>query len=206
MVPRGLKQRVEVKRSKVCQRVHFKVTPDVFNGIKFGCVRRKEMGMQTRVFDKELARSLRAMGLKTIPNQDDRPGKLVQKHAEEMDDPMRVYICVGVKPEIQVDIIPRRGYAKRRNYGYFPVRPRALMEQRRFAPWTPRAANQRRHQYTAFVNKNEPGPQARGFFLMRGHSVLTQPWIKSSSRSAARRAGFWGLQPNEWSTRPIWST
>lgn len=206
MVSRGLQQRVEIKRSKVCQRIHFKVAPDVFNGIKFGCVGREEMGMQTRVFHKELARSLRAMGLKTIPDQSDRPGKLLQKHAEEMDDPIGVYICVGVKSEIQVDIIPRRGYAKCCDHRYFLMRSRALIEQRRLAPRAPRAANQRRHQYAAFVNKNEPGLQARGFFLMRGHSVLTQPRIKSSSRSAARRAGFWGLHPNEWSNRPIWST
>ncbi len=206
MMTRGVNQRFEIKRSEVCQRVHFEIAPDVFNGIEFRSVRREEMGMQARVLRKELARSLRAMGLKTIPNQDDRSGKLLQKHAEEIDDPIRVYICVGVKPKIEVSVVPCRRHAKCRNHRHLLMRARALIEQRRLAPRTPRATNQRRHQYATFVNKNEPGLQAGGFFLIRGHSVLIQPWIKSSSRSTARRAGFWGLQPNEWSNRPIWST
>jgi hypothetical protein len=42
--------------------------------------------------------------------------------------------------------------------------------------------------------------------LMRGQSTFTHRWIAASSRSRARRSGFWGLQPSLRSTRPIWST
>ena len=206
VMARGVHQRVEIKGRKVCQGIHFKVAPDVFDGIEFGCVGREEMRMQARVAREKLARGLRAMSLKTVPNQDDGPGKLLQEYAKKIDDSTRIDVGVGVKPEIQVEILPRGRYAKGRNHRHFLMRARTLIEQRRLASWAPRAANQGRHQDATFVDKDEPRLQARGFFLIRGHWVLTQPWMKSSLRSTARRAGFWGLQPNEWSKRPIWST
>ncbi len=206
MMTRCVHQRVEIQRSEVCQGVHFEIAPDVFDGIELWCVRREEMRMQARVAREKLARGLRAMSLKTVPNQDDGPGKLLQEHAKKIDDSTRIDVGVGVKPEIQVEIVPRGRYAKGRNHRHFLMRARTLIEQRRLASWTPRAANQGRHRHATFVDKDEPRLQARGFFLMQGHSVLTQPSMKSSSRSTARRAGFWGLQPNEWSKRPIWST
>ena len=206
MMTRCVHQRVEIKRSEVCQGVHFEIAQDVFDGIELRRVGREKMRMQARVALKKLARDLRAMGLKTVPNQDDGPGKLLEEHAKKIDDSARIDVGVGVKPEIQVEIVPRGRYAKCRNHGHFLVRARTLIEQPRLGSWAPRAANQRLHQHVIFVDKDEPRLQARGFFLMRGHSVLTQPWMKSSLRSTARRAGFWGLQPNEWSKRPIWST
>jgi hypothetical protein len=39
--------------------------------------------------------------------------------------------------------------------------------------------------------------------LIRGQSSLTHLRISVSSRSWARRWGFWGLHPREWRTRPI---
>ena len=206
VVARGAHQRVEIEGSEVCQGVHFEIAPDVFDGIEFGCVGREEMRMQARVVRKKLAGALRAMGLKTVPNQGDGSGELLEEHAKEMDDSTRIDVGVGVKPKIQVEILPLGRYAKCRNHRHFLMRARTLIEQRRLASWTPRAANQGRHRHATFVDKDEPRLQARGFFLMQGHSVLTQPSMKSSSRSTARRAGFWGLQPNEWSKRPIWST
>lgn len=206
MMTRGVHQRFEIKRGKVCQGVHFKIAPDVFDGIEFRCVGREEMRMQARVARKKLACDLRAMSLETVPNQGDGPGELLEEHAKKIDDSTRIYVGVGVKPEIQVEIVPRGRYAKCRNHRYFLMRACTLIEERRLASWAPRAANQGRHQHATFVDKDEPRFQARGFFLIRGHSVLTQPWRKSSSRSTARRAGFWGLQPKEWSKRPIWST
>jgi hypothetical protein len=39
--------------------------------------------------------------------------------------------------------------------------------------------------------------------LMQGHLCLTHCVIFSSSRSMARRWGFWGLKPSAWRSRPI---
>lgn len=53
---------------------------------------------------------------------------------------------------------------------------------------------QRGPQHATLVDEHAPSLQARGFSLMRGHWVFTRPWIPSSSRSIARRAGFWDVQ------------
>jgi hypothetical protein len=45
-------------------------------------------------------------------------------------------------------------------------------------------------------DKDEGSVQSPGFFLMRGQSFFSQVWTASSSRSTARRWGFWGLQPS----------
>ena len=58
MMTRCVHQRVEIKRSEVCQGVHFEIAPDVFDGIELWCVRREEMRMQARVAREKLARGL----------------------------------------------------------------------------------------------------------------------------------------------------
>ena len=47
----------------------------------------------------------------------------------------------------------------------------------------------------AFVLEADPGLAASGVFFTRGQSSLTQRAMASSSRSTARRAGRWRLQP-----------
>lgn len=55
----------------------------------------------------------------------------------------------------------------------------------------------------AFVHKTQPGPQPLGVFFTRGQRTRTQRAMAASSRSLARRAGRWRLQPNCWSTRQV---
>lgn len=61
----------------------------------------------------------------------------------------------------------------------------------------PGSPNQRRHEQPTLVEKDQMGSELQGFFLMAGHSILTHRRIAFSSRSMARRSGFWGLKPNE---------
>jgi len=44
----------------------------------------------------------------------------------------------------------------------------ALLEHGRVTPGTPAAAHQGRHQEAGFINKDEPGLQARSVFFTRG--------------------------------------
>ena len=120
--------------------------------------------MQALMGCEEFAGRLRTVGLKTVPNQDYRAGQLYQQHTQEIDDPLRIDIRIGVKSKIQVDVVPGRRHAERGDHGHFLMRARALIEQRCLAAWTPRAADQRGHQHATFVNKHEPGLQVGGFF------------------------------------------
>jgi len=153
--------------------------------------------MQLQVAREELLGDSCAVGLQAVPDQDGRAGQLLAEHTKETDHGLRVDVGVGVKTEIELYCVARGRNTERGDHRHFLVGSRALPENRRFTTRAPRPPHQRRHQYAALIDENEPCLQARGFFLMRGQCVLTQPSMKSSSRSTARRAGFWGLQPKE---------
>ncbi|MDB6105310.1 MAG: hypothetical protein JWO52_5309, partial [Gammaproteobacteria bacterium] len=61
---------------------------------------------------------------------------------------------------------------------------------------TPGAAHQGSHEHAGFVEENDGCIQARGVFFTRGQSCSIQAWMRSSSRSKARRVGFCGEKPN----------
>ena len=46
------------------------------------------------------------------------------------------------------------------------------------------------------VDEDDVRPPARGVFFTLGHSLRIQRAMRSSSRSRARRSGFWGLNPS----------
>ena len=46
----------------------------------------------------------------------------------------------------------------------------------------PASSDQGGHQKAGFVEEDEAGSQAGGFFFIRGHSPLIQRWISASSR------------------------
>ena len=149
----------------------------------------------------EVLRQPGAMGAKTIPDQHGRTIELAQETAQELDNALLIDARVGVEAKVQMDSVTAWRYAKSGNGGDFFVRARALMQHRGLPLRTPGPSDQGGHHEATFVEKYQPGLQARGFFLMRGHWCFTQPSMASSSRSMARRWGFWGLQPNPWSRR-----
>ena len=142
-----------------------------------------------------------AMGSKAIPNQHDRTVKLTQEASQEGDDTLRIDARIAVQAKVQMDTVAARRHAQTRDGGDFFIRARSLIQHRSLPLRTPGPSHQGGHHKAAFVDKDQPGLQARGFFLMRGHVFFTQPSIASSSRSIARRWGFWGLHPNPWRRR-----
>lgn len=68
----------------------------------------------------------------------------------------------------------------------FGVRPRGAQLRRTSV----------RHQEAGFVYEDDRRPATCGVFFTEGQSSRTQRRISRSSRSAARRAGFCGLQPS----------
>lgn len=89
------------------------------------------------------------------------------------------------------------GHGQCCDHGDLLVEPSLLVEDGSLSSWRPSTSDDRGHQQPAFVDKRQMSVQLLRFFLRRGHSCLTQRWIAFSSRSRARRSGFWGLQPIE---------
>ena len=56
-----------------------------------------------------------------------------------------------------------------------------------------------------FIGKYYVGAQPRSVFFIRGQSFCFQRAMAFSSRSKARRSGFWGLHCKRCIKRPTWS-
>ena len=117
--------------------------------------------------------------------------------AEKTDDLRSADLGLGVQTKIKPRDISAGRHAQGSNRRYLLQTTPPLNQYRRLAPRLPTAADQRSHEQTAFIEENQPGVQAVGFFLRAGQVCLIQRWIPSSSRSIARRVGFCGLQPSE---------
>lgn len=125
---------------------------------------------------------------------------------EEREDRAGVDIGLGMKAEEQLDTVSVGRDNQGRDGGNFTIGVGPVPDEGCLTGGGPGPPHQRHHQEAAFVEKDESGAYPCGVFFTRGQSAWTQRWIKASSRSTARRCGFWGLQPRECKIRPIWST
>ena len=145
------------------------------------------------------------MGYGTIPYDDDGAVKLLQEVLQKGNHEVRIDIGIGMKTEEKTKVTSARGYAEGCNDRYLFMGTGLLIQPRCLPARAPGSADKGRHHHAVFVDKDQPGLQPGCFFLMRGHSTLTQRVIPFSSRSTARRSGFWGLHPSAWRRRPTWS-
>jgi hypothetical protein len=74
--------------------------------------------------------------------------------------------------------------------------------KRRLAAGAPGLAHGRDQQEARFVEEKQMGSQPCGVFFTRGQSVRFQRSMASSSRSRARRSGFWWLHPRSCRSLP----
>ena len=87
-----------------------------------------------------------------------------------------------MEPEGQVDLIAAWGHAQGGDDRDPLVRAHGLRQERTMAAGRPASSDQGGHQKAGFVEEDEAGSQAGGFFFIRGHSSLIQRWISASSR------------------------
>ena len=138
-----------------------------------------------------------SMGPGAIPDENDVPWNLILEMPEERPDEVAGDVGVGMEPKIE----PSASLLRRESQGCYggdlSMARRAPAEERRASPGRPGAANEGSHQKAALIDEHERSSQARGFFLIRGHSSLIHRLISVSSRSIARRSGLWGDQPRD---------
>jgi len=206
MVTCGCRQRDKIEECEVGQGVSLQVPPDHLHRVQLRSVGRKQDGVQGGCAPEELRDGLAPMSPEPVPDQDQRGMDLPSQLAKEVDHLGSGDVGLGMEAEVQVDLIAAGGYAQGSDDGDFLVGACALGEERCLASWGPGPSDKGGHQQAGLVDEDEPGCQAGGFFLTRGHSSFAQRWISASSRSAARRCGFCGLQPKSRRRRPTWST
>lgn len=145
------------------------------------------------------------MGLEAVPNKHDRHPQLLLQVLEEVHGTLAVDVGICMKSKVQSDPIAAGRNAQCGDGGYFLKTAPTLSQHRRLSTETPRATHEWGHEHPGFVEKNDCRSQAGGVFFTRGQSWSIQAWIRSSSRSRARRVGFWGENPSPCNRRLTWA-
>ncbi len=202
MTPSRLRQVIEPIERLVCHGVGLQVTPDVLRWVQFRSIGRQEYCLPI-LFPNDMAMNkARPMGHEPIPYQEDGTLAMPAEMLEEGKNPRRRDIGLGMKTKEQSDAVSFGQDDQGRNRGNFPIGVGPVVKERCLARWSPCPPHQRHHQKPAFIEKNEGGAYPSGVFFTFGQTVLIQDRMASSSRSTARRCGFWGLHPRECKIRP----
>jgi len=177
--------------------------PDALVRVEFGCIRGKELEKETGdSLTKGLDR-LAPVHPKSVPDHDHGLAEMVEELAEEGDDldlgdVVVVPLVIETEPSaVRADGDPRDDRD--------PVVALPVPETRRLATGRPGTGDRGRQPEARFVDEDEVGAQPKRVFFTWGQRTRFHRSIAASSRSRARRSGFWQLQPHWPRSRPTWS-
>jgi len=193
-------QSVKIKGGIVGEGIGFQIGPQVLHGIEFGGVR-GQIFQVCRARQDALVDELALVRLEAIPDEHDGRVQLTLQMLEEIHGALSIDVGIGMQPKVQRDPIAIWQDAQRGDGRDLVLGATALAQYWRVSAHAPGAAYQRRHEHPGFVEENDARPQACGVFFTRGQSCSIQARMRSSSRSTARRVGFWGENPRPCSRR-----
>ena len=138
-----------------------------------------------------------------VPDDNHVATKVAKEMCEKAAD-FVVTDVLGMNPEIQSHASSLRRDADSRDDGE-AIMPVAVTNNRRLTARCPGFAEGRNQKEARLVGEDDVGTQPRSVFFTLGQSFCFQRFTRSSSRSRARRSGFWWLQPSSRMRRPMWS-
>jgi hypothetical protein len=135
-----------------------------------------------------------------LQQHDEVAGDLAQQVAEERRDFAGLDVVL-IQLAVQRAVAAPRADGDARD-GRDAVVRIPVGQDRGLAHQTPRLSDRGDQEEARFVDEDEVGPQPHGVFLTRGQPPRFHAAMAASSRSTARRSGFWWLQPNWWRSLP----
>jgi hypothetical protein len=175
--------------------------PNALIRIQLRCVRGETLQAQTRVLAKDLIQGLAFMGGGIVQKYDHRAGQ-VSKEMTEEDAHLLLPDVVEPKLVIEAEMVSLRTEGDCRDDGD-SLAPIGVAQDRSPATRGPGLDHVGNQQESGFVDEDEVGAQPRDVFFTRGQSFCFQRSMAGSSRSTARRSGFWWLQFRLCINRPI---
>jgi len=174
--------------------------PHAFIGVQFWGIRRKGYQMQTRCTGKKLLHRIAPMNLAIIQQGNQVASYLSQELAEERRHFFPLDIVL-IKLAVQCTT---EAFRTDGNTGDSrdPVMTISMKYDRGLSHRTPGLADRRDQEEARFVDKDEMGCQPCGVFFTRGQTDRFHFSMAASSRSTARRSGFWWLHPIWWRSLP----
>jgi len=176
----------------VCQSA-FEVIPHAFIRVQFWGVGRKRRQVQPRRAGEKLLHRIATMNFAIIQQNDQVALYLTQQVAEKCRHFFALNIVlIELRVQCTMEAFWTDGDTRD---GRDPLM-RIPMNQDRCLPHrTPGLTDRGDQEEARFVDKDEMGCQPCGVFFTRGQTDRFHSAMASSSRSTARRSGFWWLQP-----------
>src|SRR5712692_11740912 len=132
------------------------------------------------------------------------PRRWRSKGAKEHGDLHMGEVGVRMKMEVEPHAAPVGADGDGRDRRDFVVAV-SMPHDRRVSTRRPGAPDVRDQQKPTFVQEHEMGVQALRVFFTATQRYRFQRATAASSRSTARRSGFWHDQPRPASSRPTWA-
>lgn len=196
-------QLFDVAGRMVREGVHLELSPEGLDRVRLGGVGRQENGAHGSIAPPD-PRPGGTMHVQAVPDDDHRGAELAPEPAEKAEQAARDHVLVREEAKIKSRLASPARDGDRRDHRDALMGTPPLIDDGRTADRRPGAPDERGHEKAALVDKDDARSQPPGVFFTRGHSPRTHSRMASSSRSRARRSGFWGLKPRECSRRPIW--
>jgi len=189
--------------AEIGQLVGREVCPQRLHRVEFRRVGGKRLYPQPVALALQITPSETAdMRGQTIPQQDHRAGNVSPQGAHSPYDPVAIDVARPQREE-QPRLLGNRAVGDQANRREsLPVE--GLAQDRRLASRRPGAPDAGALGKAGLVPENQGGAGFQRPFLIRGQRFLTQVWIASSSRSTARVAGFWQVQPSLRKSNQTW--
>ena len=168
--------------------------PYLLVGIELGSVGREVLEAKSWNPTTQLMNRRQTVEAQTIPEHDHGTAEVAQQMREkraDLDLADVVVVPLVVEPEALTDRADRETGDDRDPITAIPV-----THQRRLAARGPGAEHGGREHEAGFVYEDEVGPQPKGVFFTPAQVWRFHRAIADSSRSRARRSGFWQLQPH----------
>lgn len=158
-------------------------------GIQLRRVAGEMLQTQTRMLPEQLIQRLAFMRWGLVQKHNHRAVQVSKQMAEE-DAHLLLPDVAEPKLVIEAEMLALGTDGDPRDHGD-SVSPIAVVQDRSVAARGPRFDHVGDQQEAGFVGEDEVGAQPRGVFFIRGQSLCFQRSMACSSRSAARRSGFW---------------
>lgn len=167
----------------------FEVIPDALIGVELRGVGRQRHKMEATGTREQFADRLATVDFAVVQQNDQMSADLAQQMAQEPGDLFAlnvVLVELAVKRTVKT---PRTD--RDTGDGRYTVMTLPVTNDRCLSDRAPGLADSRNQQEARFVDKDDVGRQPCGVFFTAGQTVRFQSAMAVSSRSMARRSGFW---------------
>jgi len=176
------------------------MVPDAFVGVEFRSVRGEGHEVKPARASEEFLHRIAAMDSAVVQQHDQMTTDLTQEMAQE-DGHLFALNVVLVEQAVQraTEAPGTDGDPGDRGDSVVAI---PMMHDGGLSDRTPGLAHGRDQEEAGFVDKDDMGRQPCGVFFTAGQTDRFQSAIATSSRSTARRSGFWWLHPTWWRSLP----